>query len=82
MTKGKNEGLHPVFETQGPYLVTRDVREVMWHYRREQNGVVDTLTKGELKPLFFTFVISTYATSSCTHVHESGVSTYIITKTY
>ncbi len=42
--------------------------KVMWHYRREQNGMVNTTTEAELEPLFFTFVISTFATSPSTRV--------------
>jgi hypothetical protein len=34
--------------------------KVTWHYGREQNGVVNTMTEAELEPLFFTFVVSTF----------------------
>jgi hypothetical protein len=78
-----------MFETQGQYIVTRDVREqVTWHYGRERNqrggdtmpdgAVVETQRpKAGLKPLFFTFVVSTYATRPCTHVH--GRVAYLLT---
>jgi hypothetical protein len=29
-----------------------------------------TITEAELEPLFFTFVVCTFATSSCPRVHE------------
>jgi hypothetical protein len=40
--------------------------KVTWHYGREKNGMVNTTTKAELKPLFFTFVKSAAVTSPST----------------
>ncbi len=42
--------------------------KVTLHYGREQNGMVDTTTEAELKPSFFTFVVSDAATSPSTRV--------------
>jgi hypothetical protein len=56
-----------MFETQGQYIVTRDVRESDVALRKgaKQHGVS---SKAELKPSIFTFVISTFATSPSTRV--------------
>jgi hypothetical protein len=70
MVKVKNEGLKTCIQNPRRYLVTSDISKVTWHYRREQNSVVNTLTKAELESLFFTFVLSTYATSLCSLAHD------------
>ncbi len=56
-----------MFKTQGQYLVTRDVRESDVALRKgaKQRGVS---SKSELEPSFFTFIVSTSATSPSTRV--------------
>jgi hypothetical protein len=39
----------------------------MWHYRREKNSTVNTITKPEIEPSFFTYVNSAAATGPSTH---------------
>jgi hypothetical protein len=58
-----------VFETQGLYLVTRDVREsdvALWKGAKRHGGY--TTSEAELEPSFFTFTVSTVATSPSTRV--------------
>ena len=58
-----------MFETQGRYLVTRDVRESDVALRKgaKRRGGYTT-SEAELEPSFFTFVVSTFATSPSTRV--------------
>ncbi len=58
-----------MFETQGRYLKTRDVRESDVALRKgaKRRGGYTT-SEAELEPSFFTFVVSTVATSPSTRV--------------